>query len=236
VHGILDAVEQQIEPTGRGGRVFPFNRLELSVVAPSPEARGRLDALFAGETPLRTRILDRLQSARCSPADVAVEIQYVDHAEANWRAREFDLRFARVAAPEVDEPALEPQPGQIEIRVVHGAMERWSYSLAAPRIDVGRGAEVRDHRNRLIRTNHVVFTEGGDDVNQTVSRTHGHISYEPLSGQFQLHDDGSEHGTGVVRDGRTISVLRGTRGVRLQSDDEVVLGEARVRIRLRTRW
>jgi hypothetical protein len=34
-----------------------------------------------------------------------------------------------------------------------------------------------------------------------------------------------------VRGGRTIPVLRGTRGVRLQSDDEVVLGEARVRIR-----
>jgi hypothetical protein len=234
VHGILDAVEQQIEPTGRGARVFPFNRLELSVVASSPEARGRLEALFAGETPLRTRILDRLQSARCSPANVVVEIRYVDHPEADWRAPEFELKFARVAEAVVDGEALEPQPGQIEIRALHGAMERWSYSFAAPRIDVGRGVEVRDHRNRLLRTNHVVFTEGGGDVNQTVSRTHGHIAYEPLSGHFRLHDDGSEHGTAVVRDGRTISVLRGARGVRLQSDDEVLLGEARVRIRLRT--
>ena len=110
-------------------------------------------------------------------------------------------------------------------------MERWAYSLAAPRIDVGRGAEVRDHRNRLIRTNHVVFTEGEGGVNETVSRTHAHIAYEPLTGRFRLHDDGSEHGTEIVRGGKTISVLRGTRGVRLQSDDEVVLGEARVRIR-----
>ncbi|HEY2153055.1 MAG TPA: FHA domain-containing protein [Vicinamibacterales bacterium] len=234
VHAILDAVEQQIEPTGRGTRVFPFNRLELSVVASSPEARGRLEALLAGDTPLRTRVLDRLQSAKCSPADVVVEIDYVDHAEASWRAPEFDLRFARVAEPGVDDQALEPQPGQIEIRVLRGSMERWSYSFAAPRIDVGRGAEVRDHRNRLIRTNHVVFTEGAEDVNQTVSRTHGHIAYEPLSGAFRLHDDGSEHGTEIVRGGRTISVLPGMRGVRLQSDDEVVLGEARVRVRLRT--
>jgi hypothetical protein len=233
VHAILDAVEQQIEPTGRGTRVFPFNRLELSVVAPSPEARGRLEALFAGDTPLRTRVLDRLESARCSPADVVVQIQYVDHAEANWRAPEFDLHFARVAEPGVDGQTLEPLPGQIEIRALRGSMERWSYSFAAPRVDVGRGAEVRDHRNRLIRTNHVVFTEGAGDVNQTVSRTHAHIAYEPLSGHFRLHDDGSEHGTEIVRGGTTISVLRGTRGVRLQSDDEVVLGEARVRIRLR---
>jgi hypothetical protein len=78
-----------------------------------------------------------------------------------------------------------------------------------------------------------VFTEGTDEVNQTVSRSHGHIVCEPLSGHFRLHDDGSEHGTEIVRGGKTISVLRGSRGVRLQSDDEVVLGEARVRIRLR---
>jgi hypothetical protein len=233
VHAVLDAVEQQIEPTGRGTRVFPFNRLELSVVAGSPEARGRVEALLAGETPLRTRILDRLQSAGCSPADVIVEIQYVDHAEASWRAPEFDLHFARVTEPGGDGQAVEAEPGQIEIRVLRGSMERWSYSFAAARIDVGRGAEVRDHRNRLVRTNHVVFTEGAEDVNQTVSRAHGHIAYEPLSGHFRLHDDGSEHGTEIVRGARTISVLRGTRGVRLQSDDEVVLGEARVRIRLR---
>src|SRR4051794_24672575 len=113
VHAILDAVEQQIEPTGRGTRVFPFNRLELWVVASSPEARGRLEALFSGDTPLRTRVHDRLQSARCSPTDVVVEIHYVDHAEAGWRAPEFDLHFARVAEPGGDGQALEAQPGQI---------------------------------------------------------------------------------------------------------------------------
>jgi hypothetical protein len=211
--------------------VFPFNRIELSVVAPSREARGRLEAILAADTPLRTRILDRVHAAGCSPADVVVEIQYVDHGEPSWSAPEFDLQFARVVAPEADAREFETQPGQIDIRVLCGVMERWAYSLAAPRIDVGRGAEVRDHRHRLIRTNQVVFTEGAGDVNQTVSRTHAHIAYEPLTGQFRLHDDGSEHGTGIVRGGRTIAVVRGTRGVRLQSDDEVVLGEARVRIR-----
>src|SRR5262249_39717800 len=234
VLAILDAVEQRIEPTGRGARVFPFNRVELSVVAPSREARGRLEAVFAGDAPLRTKILNRLQSAGCAPADVVVEIQYVDRAEPNWSAPEFDLQFARLHEPEADAAALAPQPGQIEIRVVRGVMERWAYSLTAPRIDVGRGAEVRDRRNRLIRTNHVVFSEGGGDVNQTVSRSHAHIAYEPLTGQFRLHDDGSEHGTEIVRGATTIALPRGTRGVRLHSGDEVVLGEARVRIRFPT--
>lgn len=228
---ILDAVEQRIEPTGRGARVFPFNRIDVSVVAPSGEARGRLETVFGGDTPLQTRILERLRSAGCSPTDVALDFQYVDAADANWTAPEFHLQFARVAATKQDDGELCCQCTPIEIRAVVGVMERWAYSLAAPRIDVGRGAEVRDYRNRLIRTNHVVFTEGAGGVNETVSRTHAHIAFEPPSGRFRLHDDGSEHGTGIIRGGKTISVDRGTRGVRLQPDDEVVLGEARVRIK-----
>jgi hypothetical protein len=230
VLAILEAVERRIEPAGRGVRVFPFNRIELAVVAPSREARGRLEAILAGENPLRTRILNRLASDGCAPADVVVEIEYVARAEPHWTVREFDLQFARIA--ESDGRELDSRPGQIDIRVLCGVMERWAYSLTGPRIDIGRGAEVRDHRNRLIRTNHVVFTEGADAINQTVSRQHAHIAYDSQSGQFRLHDDGSEHGTAIVRAGRAIAVHRGARGVRLQSGDEVVLGEARVRIRL----
>jgi len=231
VHAILDAIEQEIEPTGRGTRVFPFNRIEVSVLAPSSEARGRLEAVFAGATPLQARIVERLLSTGCSPTDVVATIRYVDCAEASWRAPEFDLQFARVAEPEVENQEHDSTPAQIEIRVLRGAAERWSYSLAAARIDLGRGAEVRDSRNRLIRTNHVVFTEGSADVNQTVSRQHAHITYESRTGHFRLHDDGSGHGTEIVREGRTISVPRGSRGVRLQSADEIVLGEARLRIK-----
>jgi hypothetical protein len=229
---ILDAIEQRIEPIGRGARVFPFNRVEVSVVAPSSEARGRLEAVFQGDTPLQTRILDRLRSAGCSPVDVDVEFRYVDAAEANWTVPEFGLQFARIAAQPVDGGNIASPPPAIEIRAIAGVMERWAYSLAAPRIDIGRGLEVRDSRNRLMRTNHVVFTEGAGGVNETVSRTHAHIVYDAATNRFQLHDDGSEHGTGIIRGGKTISVLRGTRGARLQPDDEVVLGEARVRIKL----
>jgi hypothetical protein len=231
VCAILEAVEQRIEPTGRGARVFPFNRIEISVVAQSLEARGRLDAVFGGGTPLQTKVLDRLRSAGCSPIDVVIEVRYVDAAEASWNVPEFDLQFARIPRPETDRRDLDSDPALIEIRAVVGVMERWSLSLAAPRIDIGRGAEVRDDRNRLIRTNHVVFTEGEGGVNETVSRAHAHIAYESPIGRFRLHDDGSEHGTGIIRGGQTISVLRGTRGVRLQPDDEVVLGEARVRVK-----
>src|SRR5262249_52016795 len=102
VLAILDAVELRIEPTGRGARVFPFNRVEVSVVAPSLEARGRLEAVFGGDTPLQARVLDRVRSAGCSPVNVVIEVRYVDSAEAGWNAPEFDLQFARIARPQAD--------------------------------------------------------------------------------------------------------------------------------------
>src|SRR5207249_12159281 len=86
VHAILDALDQEVEPTGRGTRVFPFNRIEISVVAPSPEARGRLEAVLEGDTPLRTRIVERLQSAGCSPAEAPAALPYAQRASAHWRA------------------------------------------------------------------------------------------------------------------------------------------------------
>jgi hypothetical protein len=231
VHAILDAVEREIQPAGRGKRAFPFNRIELSVVAPSREARGRLEGAFAGDTPLPARIMERLRSAGCSTPDIVVSINYVARAQKTWHEREFDVAFARVAAREVESAAVDSKPERLEVAVLRGVTEQRTYSFLAARIDLGRCAEVRDSRNRLIRTNHVAFTEGSGDVNQSVSRRHAHIAYESSTGHFRLHDDGSGHGTGIVREGRTVAVPRGSRGVRLQSGDEIILGEARVRVR-----
>ena len=123
------------------------------------------------------------------------------------------------------------QPDGIELTVLNGAAQKRTFVLSGTRIDLGRCAEVRDSRHRLIRTNQVAFTEQPDDVNRSVSRRHAHITYDAHSERFRLHDDGSEHGTGIVRDGRTVPVPRGARGVRLFPGDEIVLGEARLRVR-----
>lgn len=234
IHAILDIVEHEIQPGSRGTRVFPFNRIAVAVLAPSREARGRLEAVFAGDTPLPSRILERLKAAGCRTADIVVAIEYVARGQKHWRAREFDVAFGRVTEPIVEQPAVDAAPARIELSVARGVAERRSYSFLANRIDLGRCAEVRDSRNRLVRTNHVAFTEGAGDVNQSVSRQHAHIAYEPRTQQFRLHDDGSGHGTGIVREGRTVDVPRGSRGVRLQSGDEIVLGEARLRVRFQS--
>jgi pSer/pThr/pTyr-binding forkhead associated (FHA) protein len=127
-------------------------------------------------------------------------------------------------------PSGRPLP-ELSLAIISGSAAEPSYTLAVPHLAIGRGAEVRDSHNRLLRTNHIVFSDGDDDaVAQTVSRRHAHIEYEAAAGEYRIVDDLSAHGTSLVRSGRTIPVPAGTRGIRLRNGDEIVLGEARIRV------
>lgn len=231
VHAVVDAAQAEIQSSGRGRRVFPFNALTLTILAPSRDARARFEAVLADAPSLADRIRARLESAGCQPADLAVTIAFEPRPRRTWSQAEFDVRFSRVDEPARPAAAPPSRPPRVEVAILHGSAERRSYTLAAGRIDIGRCAEVRDSRHRLIRTNHVAFLEGAADPNPTVSRRHAHIAYDAASGALRLHDDGSEHGTGVVRNGRMLPVPRGSRGIRLDSGDEIVLGSARLRVR-----
>jgi hypothetical protein len=231
VHLVVEAVEHEIQPGGRGKRVFPFNSITLSVLASSREGRARFEAVLAGEPSLRDRIVEHLRSKSCSIADLTLDVAYVAKAPKDWRHPQFHLAFARVERAPTTDARRDPAFTRIDLTVVRGTAERKNYSFTAKRIDLGRCTEVRDTRNRLIRTNHVAFVEGSGEVNQSVSRRHAHIAYEPVSRGYRLRDDGSVHGTSVVRNGSTVAVPPGSLGVRLRTGDELVLGEARLRIR-----
>jgi hypothetical protein len=231
VHAIVEAAQEEVRSSGRGRRVFPFNVITLTILAPSRDARARFESVFADGPPLRDRIVARLASAGCPIDDIDVAITYDSRPRKGWRNPDFHIEFARVPKPEQRIAEADSPPPRVELTVLNGTAERRTYALAALiRIDIGRCAEVRDSRHRLIRTNNVAFLERSGDVNQSVSRRHAHISYEPDS-RFRLHDDGSEHGTSIVRRGHGVPVPRGARGVRLESADEIVLGEARLRVR-----
>jgi len=231
VHAVVDAAAREVQSSGRGRRVFPFTALTLTVAAASRDARARLEAVFDADPPLERRIIQRLRADGCTVDHLDVTVQFVTRAQKNWPQPDFHVEFLRSTEPPPPAPVEPPAQGRIELTVLHGAAQKRTFSLGGPRIDLGRSVEVRDSHHRLIRTNHVAFTEQPDDVNRSVSRRHAHISYDPGSEQFRLHDDGSEHGTGIVRAGRTVPVPRGARGVRLLSGDEIVLGDARLRVR-----
>ena len=234
MHAILEAVEERVEPAGRSTHVFPFNTLRVSIVAGSPDARARFSGVFDGPPTLQERIRRTLRDLGCDQAaNLQVRIAYLAQADPAWTCPEFHVEFSRGAASKP--AALAPAPVRgIELTITNGSGEQPAYAITLDRVNLGRCAEVRDSRNRLLRTNHVVFSDAAGAINDTVSRAHAHIDCF-TNGERRLFDDRSTHGTSIVRNGKTISVPAGSRGVRLQSGDEVVLGEARLRLLIRDR-
>lgn len=233
LHAIVDNVEERLEPAGRGRHVFPFNRIKVSILAGSRDIRARYAAVLESDGQLQERIANRLSDARCEPADLQVSVSYVARPGADWTRPEFHVAFDRVTAAE-RASAQDASALDLRLTVTHGSAEKPSYSFSIPRINIGRRAEVRDSRNRLIRTNHLAFTDVDGTTNDTVSRRHAHIDYTG-GVEYRIADDRSAHGTSIVRNGKTIGVPAASRGIRLQSGDEIVLGEARVRVKISTR-
>jgi hypothetical protein len=232
LQGIIEAVEERVEPAGRGAHVFPFNKIKVSIVAASPEARARFSGVLDGPPTLHERVSRSLRNAGCETAGLQIKVAYVGHSDPAWACPEFHVDFGRGPAHELPPP--DPAPvHEITLTITNGSADMPAYALTLDRINLGRCAEVRDSRNRLLRTNHVAFADAAGAINQTISRNHAHIDCT-ASGEYRLFDDRSAHGTSIVRNGKTIGVPAGSRGVRLQSGDEVVLGEARLRVTMTT--
>jgi len=231
LHGILEAVDQRVEAAGHGKRVFPFNRIKLSVVAPTRDARARLSSVLEGTPSLQEKIATRLRQAGCEVDRLHVRVAYVAQSEEGWTAPEYHIDFSNSAPSDLPAP-VPAQAREIKLTITSGSADKPSYTFSQNRINLGRCEEVRDNRHRLIRTNHVVFKEGAGSANDTVSRRHAHIDYNERSADYRISDDRSAQGTTLVRSGTTIAVPAGSRGIRLQSGDEIFLGDARVKVKI----
>jgi hypothetical protein len=236
---VLEAVADMCRPAGRGRRVMPFDLVEVDVLAPSAETRRVFEAVFDRDGGLDAAARASLGTAGAEvAATFAVAITYRRKAPAGWQAgqrfevrgiasgdRRPDTRPGTVADP----PAALPV---VTLKVLKGRTTRRSMEFTAARINIGRVEDVTDRDRRLVRRNDVVFTEG-DAMSESVSRAHAHVRCG-TDGECRLRDDGSSYGTRVVRGGRTIEVSAGnTRGVRLQSGDEVHVGQAVLRVEVR---
>lgn len=217
----VDALEQMVQPDG----TFPFTHVELRFAAASTIARAHLEAVCEGPPSLRARIVDRLETSGCTVKALAVNVSFADEAQEGWSHAEFNVDCTRRAGSDVP-------PVRLQLTVTQGTADRTVYIFDNDAIALGRGDEVRDDRQRLLRTNQVAFTEGAGEVNQSVSRRHAHIERAASETGYRLYDDGSAQGTCVIRGGRGCPVPRGTKGLRLQSGDEIMLGQARLRVKI----
>jgi len=216
---ILEEIESKIQTVARGRRIFPFTRVEVILVSSDPGRRDLYQAAFGTDSRLERTIREAMEAVPCSlPRGFSVQVSTSDTGP-----RPFHIEYA-AEAPKAGQSRTLPA----RLVVVKGKTARTEYALDKPRTNIGRLAELTDPEQRALRRNDVVFEEGADEVNGTVSRKHAHIRLE--AGEYRLCDDESEFGTRVFRDGRSIEVPAGNRrGERLRPGDEIYLGRACLR-------
>lgn len=215
---ILTEIESKVQVVARGRRIFPFARVLVTLTGDDEARRALLQGAFGERLPSDVR--EMLEGAGCEiPRGFVVEVRTAGAGE-----RAYDIEYcADAPKPAATAPV---EPGRLV--VVKGKAERQEYGLDRPRVNLGRMSELTDADHRVVRRNDIVFEEGADEVNATVSRRHAHIRVE--EGEYRLADDGSEFGTRVFRDGRSIEIPGGDRrGERLRPGDEIYLGRACLR-------
>ena len=228
---ILDHVEEHVVPTPGGGRTFPYDRVTIEIAVP-PETAAAMRAVLDHPPGLEERVRARLREAGCDVPDrLRVVTRLAGKApaagEAPFRIEYHERRATRETAPRA------VVPPRVRITVLAGAAGPKVHDLEHERIHLGRMRRVEDVARGSVRHNHVAFTDDGSDVNASVSRAHAHLDWDAVAAAWTVYDDGSAHGTRVLRAGRAVTVPpQGSRGVRLRDGDEIELGSARVRITL----
>jgi len=212
---ILEQVAGKIQVAGRGRRIFPYPRVIVTLVSPDLDRRALYQAAF-GEK-LEAALQEALQGSNCEvPRGFTVEVRT---AETGIQPFAIEYDYNR-PLPAATAPA--------RLTVVRGRAQQAEYSLDRRRTNIGRMAEVTDAEQRVLRRNDVVFEEGADEANATVSRKHAHVTC--AGGEYRLCDDASEFGTRIFRDGRSLDVPTGNRrGEKLKPGDEIYLGRACLR-------
>ncbi len=215
---ILEEIETKVQTASRGQRIFPYSLVTVTLISSDPDRRALYVAAFGAEARLENDVRQALEGAGCQlPRGFAVEVKTAESGD-----RAFEIAYGSAT------PAQNDSPAPASLVVVKGKAEAATYAISKPRTNIGRLAELTDAEQRVVRRNEVVFLEGGDDANGTVSRKHAHIQF--AGGQYRIADDGSEFGTRVFRDGRSIDVPAGNRrGEKLRSGDEIYLGRACLR-------
>jgi hypothetical protein len=215
---ILEQIEGQVQTVAKGRRIFPYSRVTVTLISPEEAQRTLYQAAF-GER-LETDLKEALDSAGCElPKGFHVEVETAAGGEGN-------LEIAYGVEKQEPKPPKPCEPARLS--VVKGKTAAADYTLDKARTNIGRLAELTDADQRVIRRNDVVFEEGADEANSTVSRKHAHIRRE--GDDYRLCDDESEFGTRVFRDGRSIDVPPGNRrGEKLRDGDEIYLGRACLR-------
>jgi hypothetical protein len=229
---MLEEIEGKIQVLARGKRVFPYTHVTVTLSSADADRRTLYQSAFGEGGRLEADVREALQGAECEmPRGFRLEVTTAEN-EVPSGGRAFAIEYGVDERKPAKRPADGPEAALVaaigRLVVVRGKAASTEYTLDKPRTNIGRLADVTDSEQRVVRRNDVVFEEGVDEANATVSRRHAHIRLE--AGEYRVCDDESEFGTRVFRDGRPIEVPAGNRrGERLKPGDEIYLGRACLR-------
>ena len=224
----LDQLERKAQPSGRGGRVFPYTRVIVKVAQRGAD-RAAIEAVFRR---FDLRLRERLIEIRCDmPSGLVTSTSITDGAGAGAPLVSVECR---TDGDNVPSPAAAPRLPDLQVTVVKGQCERAEYTFNGGAIAIGRGVEPSDAFGR-IRHNEITFVdEIRDGVNETVARAHARIEFDPVSGAYLVFNESSTNPTFLVRHGRSLRINpRDPRGVRLETGDHLQIGRALLKMSIR---
>jgi hypothetical protein len=219
---VVDDIERHVTVTGLDQRVFPYERIDVRLIARTERDKAPLRKAFAD---LESRVRERFREMRCDmPAGLAIHVLIVKRRPATWAEdQSFSVEYDSSA-----KEGSEPKTGRrLRLEVLEGGAAAREYSFSyGTTIRVGRLREVDDARGGT-RLNDIAF----DERSSSISRAHATIKYRQDRDAYYVIDERSARGTRLVRAGQEPKpVPQDLRGVRLQSGDELRLGDARIRI------
>lgn len=233
---ILDEIEEKIELRNHTQPIFPFNRVLVYLLAEDSPRRTSLEAVLSGEESLSDHVVRRLTEAGArAPGNLKVEIKFVTESGDDWANPYFYVAFQRTGGRERRiKRSLESL--NAHLTVSKGQAAQKTYSIRSSPFNIGRLREVTDNNGRILRRNDLVFLETGKnlsdenkEINKTVARQHAHVQFDGNAPAFRLMADAPTASIRIFRNGKIIKAPPiKSKGVKLESGDEIYLGKARL--------
>jgi hypothetical protein len=208
--------------------VFPSRHLTVTFPAADESERARIEGAFE-EQVFRAAVVAFLEEEGAkTPPDLWITLDFTEAGDS-VAVRFGNERNQQVAAANSADPATEAIRPMLRVR--KGDAPVSSLPLATHRVNLGRQERIRDTKGNLVRRNDLHFADVKNGVNETVSRRHAHLEYDPEGGGYRLFRDSPDAETAVASDSRVIDdVPLGGLGILLKPGDVIRLGKAEVEL------
>jgi|HubBroStandDraft_5_1064220.scaffolds.fasta_scaffold134647_2 hypothetical protein len=229
---VIDAVKAKSHRVGRA-RVFSYDLIRIHLRGIPAEQASAFESGFLAEFLAQDLRAGLARSSFRFPADVQVELRTAPQLPGPGEEFVWIETALREVAPMKSEQGRRRASRLI---VVQGAAQEPEVALNKIRTNVGRNVDVYRTEGPS-RKNDLAFVED-TEINRTVSREHAHIRMDRKTGEHRIFNDrwykaganpDAQCGLWIIRDGLSLPVHRGARGVVLQAGDEIHLGRAVVK-------